>query len=99
MARAWTQKDEQRWRRLAKEAQTPQRDPAEPDDLLFRDVVAGCAAYLLAVVLNRLRLAAPPARSLAREIRAANDARAVQSWIWEPIAEPTPPGERRTPEG
>ena len=88
MARVWTEKDEQRWRHLASEAQTPQREPAEPDDLCFRDVFAGCAMYFVAVVLTRLRLSAPTLRSLWEEIKAAHDRRAAQAWIWEPMPEP-----------
>ena len=55
------------------------------DRLLLRDVLVGTVVHLVAVLLHRLRIAAPPARSLGTEIKAATDARAFYAWLGEPM--------------
>jgi len=56
-----------------------------PDELLLRDVATGCILHVVAVLLYRLRLAAPSARTLSQDIKAATDARTFWEWLGEPM--------------
>jgi len=85
MGRAWTAEDDARCERSRADGPTAQREPTELDELAFVDVLRGCLGYFVAVLLHRLRLAAPPARSLAREMEAARDSRALAEWIAAPM--------------
>ena len=55
------------------------------DRLLLRDALVGTVVHLVAVLLHRLRIAAPPARSLGVEIKAATEARTFWNWLGEPM--------------
>jgi len=85
MGRAWTNADEERLHHVGGAAEPDQPEPVEPDALLLRDVVAGCIVHIVAVLLYRLRLAAPTARTLSQEIKAATAARTFWEWLGEPM--------------
>lgn len=86
MGRAWTPADEDRLRSVECAA-TPALTETDVDDLFFRDVLAGTVVHLVAVLLYRLRIAAPPARSLSQAISAARDARTFWEWLAEPMVD------------
>jgi len=86
MGRAWQPADEDRLRSVECAA-TPAQPEADLDDLLFRDVLAGTVVHLVAVLLYRLRLAAPSARTLSQEIKAATAARTFWEWLAEPMVD------------
>ena len=87
MGRAWTDADEQRWQRFEDAADAQQCEATEPDAPLVRDVVAGCIVHTVAVLLCRLRLAAPSARTLSQEIKAATEARTFWDWLGESMVD------------
>jgi len=88
MGRLWTDADQARWQHVAHAADAQQCEDTETENLLRRDVVAGCIVHIVAVLLYRLRLAAPSARTLSQEIKAATDARTFWEWLGEDIEEP-----------
>lgn len=87
MGRAWSDADQKRWNSVESATEGQQCEAIEPDDLLLRDVVAGCIVHIVAVLLYRLRLAAPPAHTLGMAIQAATDARSFWDWLAEPMVD------------
>jgi hypothetical protein len=86
MGRVWTPADEDRLRSVECAA-TPALTETDVDNLFFRDVLAGTVVHLVAVLLYRLSIAAPPARSLSQAISAARDARTFWEWLAEPMVD------------
>ena len=87
MGRAWTDADQEQWQHAENHAGPTHSETDVPSDPLLRDVVVGCIVHLVAVALYRLRLAAPSARILSQEIKAATDARTFWEWLAEPMVD------------
>ena len=85
MGRAWSEADQERWQHAENHAGPAHSEPDVPGDLLLRDVATGCILHVVAVLLYRLRLAAPSARTLSQEIKAATEARTFWEWLGEPM--------------
>jgi hypothetical protein len=87
MGRAWKETDEERLQAGGHAASSGPPEAFEMGSLALRDVVAGTVVHLVAVLLYRLRIAAPPARSLSQSISAARDARTFLEWLAEPMVD------------
>ena len=87
MARLWNQADDQRWPESMGTSAQVSSKPIEAINLLFRDVVRGSVAYLLALLRYRLRIASSPTRTLTEEMIDQCNQRLFAAWLAAPIAD------------